>query len=184
MIACNNLPGFADDKGGHIFERLCIVPCINTIEQERRDGELLDKMLKEKDAIFNWFLEGLHRLIRNHYKITPSEACKQAASDYREKLDTVYRYLMEFYTITGNKLDMVSKVEFDKAYTAWCLLNETRPVSKQNIKDRMEANGCPASQGRVDGRAGVMVYRNLIEKKKDFHPVTPEEYAQASFPFA
>lgn len=29
-----------------------------------------------------------------------------------------------------------------------------------------------------------MVYRNLIEKKKDFHPVTPEEYAQASFPFA
>ena len=153
VIACNNLPGFADDKGGHIFERLCIVPCINTIEQERRDGELLDKMLKEKDAIFNWFLEGLHRLIRNHYKITPSEACKQAASDYREKLDTVYRYLMEFYTITGNKLDMVSKVEFDKAYTAWCLLNETRPVSKQNIKDRMEANGCPASQGRV-GRAG------------------------------
>lgn len=184
VIACNNLPGFADDKGGHIFERLCIVPCINTIEQERRDGELLDKMLKEKNAIFNWFLEGLHRLIRNHYKITPSKACKQAASDYREKLDTVYRYLMEFYTITGNRLDMVSKAEFDKAYTAWCLLNETRPVSKQNIKDRMEANGCPASQGRVDGRAGVMVYRNLTEKKEDFQSVTPEEYAQASFPFA
>ncbi|MFR1062307.1 MAG: DUF5906 domain-containing protein [Enterocloster sp.] len=29
VIACNNLPGFADDKGSHIFERLCIVPCIN-----------------------------------------------------------------------------------------------------------------------------------------------------------
>lgn len=89
---------------------------------------------------------------------------------------------MEFYTITGNRMDMVSKAEFDKAYTAWCLLNETRPVSKQNIKDRMEANGCPASQGRVDGKAGVMVYRNL--RGKDFQDVTPEEYTQASFPFS
>ena len=30
-IACNNLPSFQDDKGGHIFERLCVVPCTNTI---------------------------------------------------------------------------------------------------------------------------------------------------------
>lgn len=50
IIACNNLPTFTDDKGGHLFERLCIVPCTNTIARERRDVFLLDKMLKEKEV--------------------------------------------------------------------------------------------------------------------------------------
>ena len=103
IIACNNLPTFTDDKGGHLFERLCIVPCTNTIEKERRDAFLLDKMLKEKDAIFNWFLEGTHRLIGNNFKVTTSEACEKARDEYRERMDTVYRYLSEFYIVTGNQ---------------------------------------------------------------------------------
>lgn len=181
IIACNNLPGFQDDKGGHIFERLCIVPCINTIEQDRRDGELLDKMLKERDAIFNWFLEGLHRLIKNHYKVTKAAECEKAIGEYREKLDTVYRFLTEYYIVTGDRNDMVSKPEFDKKYTDWCLLNETRPVSRQNIKDRMEANGCPVDKANLDGKRGVTVYRGL--KEKEFQGVTDEEYSQQSFPF-
>ena len=143
---------------------------------------MLDKMLKERDAIFNWFLEGLLRLIRNHYKVTKSAACEQAVGEFREKLDTVYRFLMEYYTITGNRADMVLKSDFDKQYTEWCLLNETRPVSKQNIKDRMEANGCPVDKARYKNKAGVMVYRNL--KGKDFQSVTDEEYRQQSFPFS
>lgn len=182
VIACNNLPGFQDDKGGHVFERLCIVPCVNTIEQDRRDGELLDKMLKERDAIFNWFLEGLHRLIQNRYKVTKSESCEQAVGEFRERLDTVYRFLVEYYTVTGNRADMVLKSDFDKKYTEWCLLNETRPVSKQNIKDRMEANGCPVDKANLEGKRGVMVYRNL--RGKDFESVTDEEYSQQSFPFS
>lgn len=181
IIACNNLPGFQDDKGGHIFERLCIVPCINTIEQDKRDGELLDKMLRERDAVFNWFLEGLHRLIRNHYKVTKSAACEQAVGEFREKLDTVYRFLVECYDITGSRVDMVLKADFDKKYTEWCLLNETRPVSKHNIKDRMEANGCPVDKANMGDKRGVMVYRNL--KGREFQRVTDDEYSQQSFPF-
>ena len=120
IIACNNLPTFSDDKGGHLFERLCIVPCTNTIEQERRDGEILDKMLKERNAIFNWFLEGLHRLIDNHYILTKAQSCEAAAREYRGKMDTVFRYLSEFYIITGNKEDMVSKPDFEADYIRWC----------------------------------------------------------------
>nr|WP_295680313.1 phage/plasmid primase, P4 family [uncultured Lachnoclostridium sp.]DAE03934.1 MAG TPA: dsDNA helicase [Myoviridae sp. ct2cn10] len=183
VVACNNLPTFQDDKGGHMFERLCIVPCINTIPQERRDGELLDKMLLERNAVFNWFLEGLHRLIDNNFKISKSKACDEAMNEYREKMDTVYRYLSENYIITGNKSDMISKPDFDSAYIAWCDINEFNHVNKQNIKDRMEANGCPNGQGRINGKAGVMVYRNLKQKNNGFQNVTEEEYRQHNFPF-
>ena len=184
IIACNNLPMFTDDKGGHLFERLCVVPCTNTIERERRDGALLDKMLQEKEAILNWFLEGLHRLIDNKFKITKSASCDLAMSEYREKMDTVYRYLSEFYVVTGNEEDMVSKPKFEEHYLKWCIENEYRSVNKQNIKERMEANGCPVSKARYQGKVGVMVYRNLKERDMGFCSITQEEYKQQDFPFS
>lgn len=185
VMACNNLPSFQDDKGGHMFERLCIVPCINTIPPERRDSFLLDKMLLEKDAIFNWFLEGFHRLMDQGFKLTRSEACDEEAREYRERMDTVYRYLTEFYIITGNREDMVSKPSFDEAYTAWCQLGGFTPVSKQNIKTRMEANGCVTSKANMEGKRGVIVYRGVKKNPYtgDFQPVTQEEYTQQSFLF-
>ena len=173
-IACNNLPSFQDDKGGHIFERLLVVPCVNTIEQDRRDGAILDKMLKERDAIFNWFLEGLCRLIQNRYRVTKSRACEEAVNEYRERLDTVFRYLSEFYMITGDRADMILKQEFDQGYIDWCQMNGFTHVSRQNIKDRMEANGCPASKGNLANQRGVMVYRNLKRCEAEFRDVTPE----------
>ncbi len=183
IIACNNLPTFTDDKGGHLFERLCIVPCSNTIAQERRDGALLDKMLEERSAIFNWFLEGLHRLLNNNFRITKSRACELALNEFREKMDTVYRFLSEFYIITEDRSDMVSKREFDDVYIDWCKRMGYTSVNRQNIKDRMEANGCIANQGRVNGKAGIMVYRNLKEKDPDFQFITEFEYEQQEFPF-
>lgn len=183
-IACNNLPSFQDDKGGHIFERLCMVPCINTIEQDRRDGAILDKMLRERNAVFNWFLVGLHRLIENNYKMTKSQACDEAMNEYRDKMDTIYRYLSEFYIITGNRSDMVLKSNFDGSYIRWCQNEgECNHVSKQNIKDRMEANGCPSDKGNMEGKRGVMVYRNLKPKESDFQNITQEEYEQQGMPF-
>ena len=184
IIACNNLPTFSDDKGGHLFERLCIVPCTNTIEQGRRDGEILDKILKERNAIFNWFLEGLHRLVDNHYILTKAQSCESATREYRGKMDTVFRYLSEFYTVTGNKEDMVSKPDFEADYIRWCNENEYNNVNRQNIKDRMEANGCPVGKANLGDKRGVMVYRNLKPAESDFQTITESEYMQQEFPFS
>lgn len=183
LIACNNLPSFQDDKGGHVFERLCIVPCDHTIPPEKRDGDLLDKMLKERNAIFNWFLEGLHRLRAHGLKFTKSKACEEAMTEYREKLDTVYRYLSEFYIVTGNKDDMILKSDFEAAYLAWCMGNDVSGVKKWNIKERMEKNGCPDAKANINGRRGVMVYRNLKRKPMEFYDVTEKKDGQQEIPF-
>ena len=179
IIACNNLPTFSDDKGGHLFQRLCVIPCINVIEEGRRDSMLLDKMLEERNAIFNWFLAGLHRLIDNGYKLTKSKACEMAMNEYRTKMDTVYRYLSETHIITGDKNDMVSKPGFEDDYMQWCKDNGFLNVNKQNIKDRMEANGCPADKANYNGSRGVMVYRNLKEKPSSFEEI--EEQTEIPF---
>ncbi len=75
------------------------MPCVNTIERERRDSAILDKMLKERDAIFNWFLEGLHRLMNNNFKITRSKACEVAMNEYRSKLIRYIGIFQSFMTL-------------------------------------------------------------------------------------
>ena len=140
-------------------------------------------MLKEKEAIFNWFLEGTHRLISNNFKITASTVCEKARDEYRERMDTVYRYLSETYIITGNKCDVVSKPKFENEYIKWCDDNGFKSVNRQNIKDRMEANGCSAIKGNAEGKRGVMLYRGLKCRDVDFVHLASEEHEQLNIPF-
>lgn len=141
VFACNDLPGFTDDKGGHVFERMCIIPCMNTIPEEKRIGNILDLMREEKPAIINWALEGLRRLIHNGYKFTECDATKEALEEYREDIDSLHRYLKRYYVITGDPKDRIKKTAFDERYTQWCLRENVQALSKRNIKKRMLKNG-------------------------------------------
>ena len=96
MVGCNGLPSFMDDRGEHVFERLLLIMCTNVIPEEKRDAALLDKMKPEIPAIINWFLEGLKRLIANGYKFTRSKSAEDAVKEYRQRLDSVYRFINEW----------------------------------------------------------------------------------------
>lgn len=176
ILSCNNLPHFEDDKGAHLYERMIVVPCLNHVPIECRDVKILEKMWKEKEAVIHWFLEGFYRLKSNDYKFTESDACKKTMLEYRSKMDTVYQFISEKYVITGNRSDVISKAEFDKEYMSWCGINGLSSVSKHGIADRMEANGCPKGQGRIGGKAGIMVYKNIKKRNTDFSdPLTEDE---------
>lgn len=183
IFACNNLPYFCDDKGAHLFERLCIVPCDHTVPPDKRDPDLLPKMLKERDAIFGWFMAGLNRLIHNGWRLTCSQECSKAMEDYRRKTDTLYRYISESCEITSDSKDVISKAEFENGYLNWCDYNDYKSIPKRGIKDRMTSLGCPARQGRIDGKAGIMVYRGVRYRETQFQALEKDVYAQQSFPF-
>lgn len=136
LVACNNLPCFTDDKGGHIFERMIIVPCTNVIPANKRNKNLTNELLEEADGIFMWFLEGLHRLIDNNLTFSESNAIAKTVNEFRNNIDTLYHYISENYEITENKMDRIKKTEFEASYTTWCADNEYKAISKKNIKER------------------------------------------------
>lgn len=176
MVGCNGLPSFTGDKGEHIFERLLIIMATNVIPQDKRDPELLDKMKPEVPAIVNWFLEGLHRLIDNNLKFSRSEAMDEAVQSYREKLDSVFRFIQEYrtesgerYELTRNRADQVTKTGFYEAYQAWCKSDEIDliPVKKKNIDQRLEALGCEIDpRGNAEGKRGVYTIRGMKKEEK------------------
>jgi phage/plasmid primase, P4 family, C-terminal domain len=139
IIACNDLPYFADDKGDHVYRRMYIVPCTHEVPEKERDASILNKMLEELPAIVNWAIEGLHRLRENNYNFSEVAAGQEVIANYRKNSDTVYSFLMdEGYIITKDPADKVSKKELLEEYCKYCQREERQPVGKRQFKERMK----------------------------------------------
>lgn len=171
VIACNDLPYIADDKGEHIYRRMYIVPCTHTIEEKERDPNILDKMIKELPAITNWCIEGLHRLRANNYNFTEIEAGNKCIENYRQNADTVFSFLSdEGYTITRNPNDKISRrVLFDK-YVYYCREEERQQVGKKQFKERIiKLTGCQIHKTKVNNVLDF--YCEGIKIGEEFTPV-------------
>lgn len=171
IIACNDLPYIADDKGDHIYRRMYIVPCTHTIEEQDRDANILDKMLQELPAIANWAIEGLHRLRANNYNFTEIEAGNKCIENYRQNADTVFSFLSdEGYIITRNPNDKISRrVLFDK-YVCYCREEERQQVGKKQFKERItKLTGCQIHKTKVNNVLDF--YCEGIKIGEEFTPV-------------
>lgn len=170
VICSNQIPYFADDHGKHMVDRIQIIPLQHTIVD--KDSSLEDKMIQEKNAVFNWFMEGLKRIRENGYKLTECGAVTEFMEEYRAGSDSLYRYLVEHYEITNNLKDRIQKSEFDEAYHQWCGRINANPkedrvteVRRKNIKRRMISYGVNVHEnGNVGDHRNVPCYVGIKEK--------------------
>lgn len=171
MFACNGLPYFRDDKGGHIFERMLLLNCTNVIPEEKRDAKLYDKISQEREGILLWALEGLHRLLEHQLRFTSSKAGAEALKEYRKNVDTLYRFIDENCIVTGDKTDKIKRSEFHEDYKKWCSKNEYTSLSNKNLPERMRKNGIEAIKMQ-----GIYFYRSI--KYQDFSEPDLKNYEQ------
>ena len=84
------------DKSDGFFRRQIVLTTKGRPAGRADDPFLVDRLLREKEGIFLWCLEGLHRLIRNNYQFTVS-------SKARENMETVKRSsnnVIEFLSVS------------------------------------------------------------------------------------
>lgn len=179
LIACNDLPYIADDKGEHIYRRMYIVPCTHTIEEKERDPNILDKMIKELPAIVNWAIEGLHRLKANNYNFTEIAAGNQYIEDYRKNSDTVFGFLSdEGYKITKDPNDKISKKRLLEQYNQYCIREERQSVSKRQFGERLEKiTGFKAAVAKYQDGKSYRAIRGIKEFNDGFIPVDNKQVA-------
>lgn len=179
LIACNDLPYIADDKGEHIYRRMYIIPCTHTIEEKERDPNILDKMIKELPAIVNWAIEGLHRLKANNYNFTEIAAGNQYIEDYRKNSDTVFGFLSdEGYTITKDPNDKISKKRLLEQYNQYCIREERQSVSKRQFGERLEKiTGFKAAVAKYQDGKSYRAIRGIKEFNDGFIPVDNKQVA-------
>ena len=179
IIACNDLPYIDDDKGEHLYNRMCIIPCLHVIEENARDSTLLEKMIKEKNSIIKWGLDGLKRLQDNNFIFTPVKSSREYIEDYRQTSDTVYSFIKDRgYIITKNSDDKIARTEFFKEYESYCLYEERQALTKRGFTERLEKlTGFKGQRIRLNGGRDIC-FKGI---KKDTNFKLDEEENETPF---
>lgn len=117
------------DKPNGFYRRQLL---LTTREQpaDRKDDPFLNgKLRTERDGIFLWALEGLHRLIRNNYRFTISQRTAENLEAAMEQGNNILAFLKSegyFKIKTGAKCKSTG---FYKVYMRWCQDNLEKPFT-------------------------------------------------------
>lgn len=133
LFACNELPkvnGGSSEKNKAYFNRIIIVPFLNSIPEDKQDKTLIEKLKNENDIIFKWCLLGLKRFIDNNYTFS---YCK-ISDKYKKKYVKSESFV---------ELFIEDRIIFDKESDVYKsdLINEFKSYCKEegreyNTKDK------------------------------------------------
>jgi putative DNA primase/helicase len=137
IFNCNQLPKDVEQTDAY-FRRFLILPFNVTIEEDRQDKSLANKIVvSELPGILNWVLEGLKRLLTQG-KFTKCKISDDLLTRYKIESDSVQIFLEE-YNInksTDSKEYKTLKTVYD-AYRAFCSESGYRTISKLNFSKRL-----------------------------------------------
>ena len=101
---------------------------------------LVDKLLREKEGIFLWCLDGLHRLIGNNYQFSISGKARENMETVKRSSNNVIDF-MESEGYFRFKADYsISSKEFYDIYKQWCEDNACHSVSAIRFSAELRQN--------------------------------------------
>lgn len=129
LFSCNSIPKNYGDRSDGFYRRLIIIRFNHTVPVEQRDPNLIDKFRGEADGIFLFALEGLRRLMQDHYVFAETEVNKTELQQYREESDSVLSFLKECCVV--DPAHVVGSTELFNAYKAYCEECGLKPFSQK-----------------------------------------------------
>jgi putative DNA primase/helicase len=156
----NELPRDVEHTNAY-FRRFLIVPFDVTIPEHEQDKQLHRKIIdNELSGVFNWVLEGLHRLLKQQ-GFTDCEAVRQAREQYETQSDSVKLFIEENdYESSPTQYQMIKDIYTE--YRGFCTDDGFKPVNKSNFKKRLKSIGILTDRNMY----GNIAY--LIKQNKTF----------------
>lgn len=137
-VNCNRLPYFRGDRGQWVYDRFCIINCSNIIPEERRDPQLLEKILAEKEVIVSVAIHALQKTIAEKgFKFSESELMLIARKKYMIENNSLLTFIKECCEFGSEKV--TNRSAFNMFYRAWCENNAIRPERDRDIKEQLES---------------------------------------------
>lgn len=133
LFSCNSIPKNYGDKSEGFYRRLIIVRFNHSVPKEKRDPELLEKFRAEADGIFRFALQGLRRLMGNHYVFSETEKNRAELQQYREESDSVLSFVKEHCIVLSEGDGCVGSTELWSAYKGYCEECGLKPYSQKTF---------------------------------------------------
>ena len=128
------------DKSDGFFRRQIVLTTKDWPAGRADDPFLVDKLLREKEGIFLWCLEGLHRLIGNNYQFTVSSKAKENMETVKRSSNNVIEFLQSEGYIRFRADSEASSKAIYEAYTRWCDDNAQKPMSANRASSELAQN--------------------------------------------
>lgn len=133
LFSCNSIPKNYGDRSEGFYRRLIIIRFNHSVPPDKRDPDLLEKFRAEADGIFLYALEGLRRLMNNHYVFSETKVNADELQQYREDSDSVLSFVKEYCIVTGNDTDSVGSTELFNTYKRYCEECGLKPYSQKSF---------------------------------------------------
>ena len=138
LFSCNSISKNYGDRSDGFYRRLIIIRFNHTVSVEQRDPNLLDKFRAEADGIFLFALEGLRRLMKDHYVFSETDINKAELQQYREESDLVLSFMKECCEVAPAY--EVESTELFNCYKAYCEECGLKPFSQKMFVSQIIAS--------------------------------------------
>ena len=121
------------DKSDGFYRRQLLLTTKDKADGREDDPFLIDKMKQEKEGIFLWGLEGLHRLMTNKFRFTISERAAANLEEARASGNNIISFLKSkgyFEIADGMKC---KSTDFYRMYARWCEDNLEKPLAAKTF---------------------------------------------------
>ncbi len=208
-LQCNDRPR-VDDTDSGIWRRLVVIPCGDSVANDKRDPGLKNHLLDPKTggrAILAWLITGARRTWQKP-RLQEPDAVVEATQAYRREQDPAAEFFrddLRFALPVHRDDTMVAAADLMDAYEAHCdaeKLQGKYRLTSHGIGKRLELLGCYPKKMRDDrGRStrawlGVTLVpqtgegakphafqvRTFLPTKKEHHQVIPAESEEADTP--
>ena len=128
------------DRSDGFFRRQIILTTKDKPADRFDDPFLAEKLIAEKEGIFLWMLEGLRRLIANHYHFTISQRAKDNITSAVRDANNILDFLdSEGYVAFKADYEASTKNLY-AAYKRWCEDNAENPLSPKSFANQLSQN--------------------------------------------
>ena len=140
------------DKSDGFYRRQLVIHVKPKQKDRIDDRNLIDKLISEAQGIAQWCLQGLHRLIENHYEFTISNRMKQNLEEMKKTDNNIYDFLESDGYILFEEHTSASSKDLYSAYCRWCGDNLEKPLSEKTFSSQLK---------RDQERLGIRYCKNL-----------------------
>ena len=156
------------DRSDGFFRRQIVLTTKDKPAGRADDPFLSDKLIAEREGIFLWCLEGLHRLLVNNYRFTISDRARENISVVVREANNIVDFLASAGYVRFKADSEAATRDLYAAYKVWWEANAENPLSPKSFSGfiaqsadayRLEAtnNVYIGSGKRCRGYVGIQV---------------------------
>jgi len=140
MISNHDIRVEGTDHG--IWRRIKQIPFNAQFEPDKEKG-LDQKLLSERDGIFNWLLEGVKIYLNDD--LNEPQVIVDNTKRYRASQDVISEWITDCCLI--NQGDAKQKILY-KSYLNWCKCNEDKPLGSRSFYAELRVKGYAVDRSR------------------------------------